>query len=132
MAAWNLQFSRVLRSLKRIEEINNDDSDEFLDALLTFFQNCWHLKEWIRNDDGLPTHVRSAITREAEKLESLQFCADLANGSKHLKLTTPRKGAILWAPGLSASQMPRREKYFHGYRGGMELLPSMGRQNPAM
>jgi hypothetical protein len=61
-----------------------------------FFQNCWHLKDWIKNDDTIPANVRAAIAREAEKIESLQFCADLANISKHFKLTRERVGARLW------------------------------------
>ncbi len=96
MAAWQEQFERVLRSLKKVEQSARQQT-EHLDNLFHFFQDCWHLKDWIKNDDTLPQSTRDALVRDAENSESLKFCADLANGTKHLKLTKRvRKGAVLW------------------------------------
>jgi hypothetical protein len=94
-AAWPTQFDRMVRALKKVEEGNPDHTAE-TDDFFSFFQHCWHLKDWIKNDDSLPSGVRKSIVQEAEQTESLQFCADLANGSKHLKLTNARKGASLF------------------------------------
>ena|ERR1700719_794556 len=95
MSAWEQQFKRVARALKKVEQRKTDDEEE-LDDIYNFFQNCWHLKDWIKNDDGLSQEIRDAIVRDAETTESLRFCADLANGSKHLKLQKERHGAKLW------------------------------------
>jgi hypothetical protein len=96
MSPWESQFKRVIRALKKVEQPNSDKDAE-LDDLYSFFQNCWHLRDWIRNDGSLPQDIRDAIIIAAEHTESLKFCADLANGSKHLKLIrSGRKGAQLW------------------------------------
>lgn len=92
--SWESQFDRVQRALSKLEQVGND-YDIHVDDVRTFFENCWHLKDWIRNDDGLPQSTGDAIVLEAEKTESLNFCADLANRSKHFKLKHERKGATL-------------------------------------
>jgi hypothetical protein len=56
------------------------------DRLFHFFQDAYHLKDWIKNDPAtkrLP--VETAIAAE------LAVCADLANGTKHFRLD-PKKG----------------------------------------
>jgi hypothetical protein len=95
MASWESQFERLKRSLRKVERAAGA-SDERLDDLICFFQHCWHLKDWIKNDDSLPRTTRVAVVRDVEKTDSLLFCADLANGSKHLQLKNPRKGARIW------------------------------------
>jgi hypothetical protein len=95
MSAWEEQFKRMARALKKVEQPKTDD-EEALDDIYSFFQNCWHLKDWIQHDDSLPPKISYAIVRDAHKMESLRFCADLANGSKHLKLDKmERHGAKL-------------------------------------
>src|ERR1700734_285868 len=98
VSKWETQFKRMIRALAKLEKTNSDEDVEF-DDMYFFFQNCWHLKDWIANDDDLPQSTRYAIAQAAEKIESLKFCADLANGSKHLKLKSARKGA--WIGRLS-------------------------------
>lgn len=92
MRAHREQFNRVLRFLARIqgEERNAVDYD---DDLWSFFQNVWHLKDWVRNDPSIPKDVRDRVVDSAESSEVLQVCADLANRSKHFKLTNKRKDA---------------------------------------
>src|SRR5438093_658411 len=86
----------MVRDLRRVESSNSDTSEQE-DNLVSFFQNCWHLKDWIKNDDSLSQDKRNAVVRDAEASETLQFCADLANRFKHYKLTGHvRKGATLW------------------------------------
>ena len=82
------------RALSKLEQVGNDYEID-IDDVHAFFETCWHLKDWIRNDDALPQSTRDVIVREAEKTESLNFCADLANRSKHFKLKHERKGATL-------------------------------------
>jgi hypothetical protein len=59
---------------------------QYEDDLWSFFQNCWHLKDWIKNDDTLDAKIRTKIVDEAHASPALMVCADLANASKHLKL----------------------------------------------
>ena len=51
-----------------------------------FFRNCWHIKDWIKNDTKLPQEVRNKIESEVEKYNALMIMADLCNRSKHLTL----------------------------------------------
>lgn len=79
------QFHRVLRYL---EKVKNQDRGtlEYSDDIWAFFQNCWHLKDWIKNDPMLPNSIRDSIEKEAENFNSLMICADLTNRSKHSEL----------------------------------------------
>jgi hypothetical protein len=67
------------------------DTDAAIDAVQSFFEVVHHLKDWLRNDPA------SGVTKAAgDSLINgspvLQLCADLANGSKHLKLTSTHTG----------------------------------------
>ena len=86
------QLDRVRRMLDRI---NRQDRSpiEYGDDIWSFFQNCWHLKDWVKNDPSVPPHVRQSIEKLAAASPRLTICADLANATKHLKLTSPRVGA---------------------------------------
>jgi len=85
------QFDRVKRYYGRFEEINagrihDQDSEEYRDDVHAFFQNCFHLKDWIKNDDSLPDIVRSAVEAYVNGNYDLNLCGDICNGAKHLKL----------------------------------------------
>ena len=51
------------------------------------------LKDWLKNDPHSQSVV-SDIEVMIDHSESLQLCADLANGSKHLTLKTTRTGDL--------------------------------------
>lgn len=86
------QFERVKRFLKRIQ--NQDrDSVAYDDDLWTFFQQCYHLKDWIKNDLGIRDEIRNEVEAFVNGNEELRICADLANRSKHLKLDKVRDDA---------------------------------------
>jgi len=84
------QFKRVRRWYERFESIKNgrihDKPSEFYeDDVYSFFMNCYHLKDWIRND---PT-VASVANKVEEYINNnldLKLCADLCNSLKHLCL----------------------------------------------
>ena len=92
MAKFQDQFARVRRFLQRIQTHNRSATD-YDDDMWAFFQNCWHLKDWIKHDPEVPLDVRNTIEKDAQGSSELMVCADLANASKHLFLTTPRIGA---------------------------------------
>jgi len=65
------------------------------DFMWAFFQNCWHIKDWLRHDFTVDEKVRATIVAAAESEPDLRVVADLANGSKHFArdLKRERTGA---------------------------------------
>jgi hypothetical protein len=64
----------------------------YYDDLQHFFQDCWHLKDWIKNDSS--AGIGANIESEVDAHKALRIVADLANGSKHLARNRPgREGA---------------------------------------
>jgi hypothetical protein len=55
------------------------------------FQNCWHINDWIRNDENLPKTVRDAVWEDVNKNDALLLAADLANGTKHFNRNPKRE-----------------------------------------
>lgn len=94
MAGWEDQWRRVLRCYERFTALNNGiehdrNSEFYLDDVYSFFQNCYQLKDWLKNDPDsavLANDVESHIRAD----QWLGLCGDLANGTKHLKLTTAK------------------------------------------
>jgi len=87
------RFGRLERSLEKVRSNKNRKVDEYKDDVLAFFEVGWSLKDWIRNSQ----QIAESATKEAEKYAkgniSLRICADIANRSKHLKLTFKREDA---------------------------------------
>ena len=83
------QFERVCRALDRMKNSRRGDLVDHEDDVWCFFQNCWHLKDWIINDDQISRRYRNKVEADAKKYEALMICADLANRSKHLVLSGP-------------------------------------------
>lgn len=85
------QLERTKRYLKRFSDITNgipytQTSRGYEDDVYAFFQNCYHLKEWIKND---PYCSKWNVEKFIKSNKDLQICADLCNGLKHLHLTKP-------------------------------------------
>jgi hypothetical protein len=88
------QLERTRRALSRLRDIysgcrHDRPSEEYRDDVLCFFQNCYHLKDWLKND---PSRLFRAddVEKHVNQNRELQLCADLCNGSKHLVLSKPR------------------------------------------
>src|SRR5271170_1846318 len=72
-------------------------SEDVRDALYHFFQDAYHLKDWIGNDSSVATTGRRLDVQYIDNSTILQLCADLCNGTKHLGLSprrTPRTGDL--------------------------------------
>jgi len=87
------QLARTRRFLGRIatrtaasEDAMLNGLDEYQDNVLAFFMNCWHVKDWIKNDDGIESRVRQQVVKAVEASPTLQICRALANGAKHMEL----------------------------------------------
>jgi hypothetical protein len=78
------QLDRVRRFLARMQR--EADQAEFQDMAWSFFQHCWHLKDWINSDRVLVNDAqRRPINAAAHVAGSpLRLCQDLCNGTKHL------------------------------------------------
>ena len=87
------QFARVERRLERVRSNRNRVLVEYEDDVWNFFQNAWHLKDWVKNDSDLSQQHRDAVENDVSAIEIFQICADLANRSKHLCLTRKRLDA---------------------------------------
>ena len=85
MYGYSQQLDRVKRFLVRIEDQDRDQTT-YEDDLWSFFQNCWHLKDWIKNDSSISQDVRDVIEYKVKNYNSLLIVADLANRSKHFQL----------------------------------------------
>jgi hypothetical protein len=87
---WPEQWARLGRWFERFREIDcgtehRRPGEYYVDDVHAFFMNCLHLKDWLTNDpsSGLTKADLKPLTTRST---SLQLCADLANGVKHLDL----------------------------------------------
>src|ERR1039457_811516 len=87
------QLARARRFLCRVEnssvnpklELPPEKQTEYEDMLFAFFQNCWHLKDWIKNDAAAPRTLAGPIEELCKQYRPLLLCADIANATKHLR-----------------------------------------------
>lgn len=86
------QLSRVRRYLTRMERMGASDCD--VDDLYSFFLNAWHLIDWASNHPAIRlTYEQLKAEVEANFSRSIWLCNDIAQGSKHFKLTKPARTA---------------------------------------
>jgi len=92
LTSWKAQYERLVRSRKRVMRPHRS-SVAYNDDLQHYFQDCWHLKDWIMNDPS--AGVSGTIEQEVEAHRALLVVADLANASKHLVRRWHRVGAYV-------------------------------------
>ena len=93
---WQAQWARAHRRLDDVRTVYTGrpgGTDAAVDIVQSFFESVHHLKDWLGNDPS------SGVTKaDGDRLVNgspvLKLCADLANGSKHLKLTGSRSGDL--------------------------------------
>lgn len=87
------QLKRTKRFYERLKEMNRAQVD-YEDDLWSFFQHCWHLKDWVKNDPLVKKSMCDSVESTVATCEAIMKVADLANQSKHLVLNRPaRRGA---------------------------------------
>lgn len=89
---WRAQYDRFARSYERLGR-SYQSSVVYTDDLHHFLQDCWHLKDWIRNDSTLSPAVRRSVDRAIHGHRSLRIVADLATAVKHFTSTERRESA---------------------------------------
>jgi len=88
-AGYRDQLARAARFFQRIDHPSGDNAT-FQDDMWAFFQNCWHVKDWVRSDPRLSRAQKDAICDLAHQCKELMMCKNLCNGAKHLR---PKPGA---------------------------------------
>ena len=97
------QFRRANRQYKRCQSAyvpgdqvgvfsqDRDDAENVEQLFSQFFIECYHLKDWIKEDNMLPVSIRSCVEGFVNNSRPLSLAGDIANSEKHLVLNRPPK-----------------------------------------
>ncbi|EGF6073333.1 hypothetical protein ICC49_003139 [Salmonella enterica] len=118
------QVKRSKRYLNRIEKIysgifssSGHNKEDYDDDVISFFIHCYHIRDWIIHLNTLnirASHVDIFINEH----QALKICADLANGSKHCKLTRSMRTGR--QPHIAAKQ--KQTSTWYSGTGGGEVM----------
>jgi len=120
------QFERTKRYLERIRALyagmfssSGHDKDAYDDDVISFFIHCHHVSDWIihLNTVGITAKQMDNFINQHMPLK---ICTDLANGSKHCKLT--RSMRTLKQPHIVGKE--RRSSTWTTGNGGAEHMKS--------
>ncbi len=74
------KYHALIQKRGAIEDTN---IDEIRDLLLSFFQDCWHLKDWLTNSTRIDQKkLYSFLSNSIE----MNMCREICNTAKHLIL----------------------------------------------
>lgn len=88
---WKIQWHRVIRWYVRANQIKvksrtiEPDAND-IDVILAFFQNCYHLHDWLQS--SRPNSKDKIGALFANNVE-MAACRDICNGFKHKALNRP-------------------------------------------
>lgn len=91
---WMDQWRRVHRRLDSVRTIYSGqavDLESALDDVQSLFECLHHLKDWLGNDSAINV-TKADGDALISSSQALRVCADIANGAKHLVLTSSRTG----------------------------------------
>ena len=89
--SWLEQWGRVKKGYADVQEAFSPagtDNQAILGKLLKFFQDCWHLIDWLEADTSLPS-ITDQPREEIKTSEVMMVCGAVANTSKHYKRKRP-------------------------------------------
>ena len=78
---WRTQLNRVRRWWRRLS--NATDPHDREDYLYAFFENAFHLRDWLRDTGEV---AEADLAKFFEVNEEMRLCRDLANSHKHYSL----------------------------------------------
>lgn len=83
------RLERKYRALiQRRDAIADSNIDEIRDLLLSFLQDCWHLKDWLLKSTKIDQQrLQSLISTSLE----MNMCREICNTAKHLVLDRPSR-----------------------------------------
>lgn len=82
---WVGQYERMVRFYLRCQNCNPED---YLDFSFSFFQNCFHLRDWIRHSNSI-VNFDNVWKDFTNTYPQIKFCRDVCNGTKHFQLNVP-------------------------------------------
>lgn len=90
------QYNRMKRWQKRLEEIHSGrkhtrETDSYQDVVYAFFQNCFHLKDWVIKSGVLSAQKVEEFMKQTVEM---RICRDLSNSAKHLVIGDNYPAAI--------------------------------------
>lgn len=96
-ARYQEQYDRMKRWYARLAALDQGRrhdvaSDNHVDEIYAFFMNCYHLKDWIKQDSAVAAPVQQSVEGHIDANRPLKLCADICNSLKHLTLTSHRSG----------------------------------------
>jgi hypothetical protein len=114
------QLAAASRNRVRLDDRVPDDTGE--DPLRSFFESCWNVKDHALAD--LPETRHRALESAVESVRALCVVADVANRSKHVRLTKKdRVGAAVTFKAITVSEgsRPARATYWVSLADGSEI-----------
>lgn len=94
---WQGHYRRTRRWLDRLLEVANEwdaySMDEQIDFVLVFFQNCYHLRDYLLREQAAEQRALDEMIRRSRPL---RICRDIANGSKHRIITSASVDSSPW------------------------------------
>jgi hypothetical protein len=118
---WPGQLDRTRRWRGRIGRAT--DPDDVTDFLFAFFQSCYALRDWLEL-----SFEKKAINYLFDETPALQLCRDIANMTKHHRLTRPPSTGT--EPSIAREYVDEGEGWFAG--NSHLLVLSQGRQFDAL
>jgi hypothetical protein len=88
---WKSQYERMRRWHRLVHEIGRarksiGDTEQEHDFIYAYFQNCYHLRDWLQNS----SMATAEELREFFRLnEPMGVCRDICNGTKHWQIDRP-------------------------------------------
>jgi len=89
-STWREHYDRVQRWMARVADEFAPVDEQRVDDFYAFFIFCFHMKDWLKADSALNREIGTAAEDLVKTNQWLGICADVANGSKPLKVGKPR------------------------------------------
>ena len=79
--------------------VRYNSTEDYDAAVYHFFQDAWHVKDWVTRDPAVPQAVSLRVEIDVAASADLSAAADVANGTKHFEFgsgRSPRVGARIF------------------------------------
>jgi len=88
---------------------HNQSSDYSEDEIYAFFINCYHLKDWIKNDDAVSIEGKEKLEKFIKGSDYMNICEKVCNGIKHLNRDKLNGIGRDFSLGLGTSHIPSQK-----------------------
>ena len=94
--SWREKWHKVLRELEAIEDAYVGLAGAPADwkgRVVQFCEDCYHLKDWLKNDQSIAQSVRDAVEVHAHGSAAIELAGHVINTDKHYARQTGRTSA---------------------------------------